>query len=266
MKTYKLFSVADLYFEYYDEYPWEPSEDFGHVTYTDDDNQTIDVAGGEDLIIYLAEKYPDFRAYEKLHAMRCERDGHIPWNAYTNLINIIGQWNYFINHHSEYSRIAKMLDRSDYDPLENYDRHEVGGWKDTTDDDATHSMSYAQQQTATVNDPKLKTKTTGSVYGDNSRTAVPDTESVTEPVRDNASDVDTITTTNAAHVDQSYVEGDVTVTREFNDYRVHGNIGVTTAAQMIEGEAKVRSRLVMRPMIYDAFAKEYLTLIEEVIV
>ena len=166
--------------------------------------------------------------------------------------------------HPEFVRMAQMLNRTDYDPLENYDKKEDGGWKDATDDDATHSMSYAEQKTTTENDPKIKTKTTGSVYGDNSTTAVPDTESITEPVRAAATDKDTITTTNDAHIDTSYVEGDLTVTRLFQNYRVHGNIGVTTAAQMIEGEAKVRSKFVMEPMIYDAFVKEHFTLVGEV--
>ena len=261
-KTVKLYDMTDLYMAYLDWKDQDPDNEMTSITYQDEDANDVFVAGGNSMMLYLAEHYPTFfyNDFGARFAYRKEED-YTTGYAFTDLR---GSWEHFCSMHPEFIRMAQMLNRTDYDPLENYDRKEDGGWKDTTDDDATHSMSYAQQVTKTENDPKIKTKTNGSVYADNSSTAVPDTESITEPVRASATDKDTITTTNDAHIDTSYVEGDLTVTRLYQDYRIHGNVGVTTAAQMIEGEAKVRSKLVLEPMIYDAFVKEHFTLIGEV--
>ena len=262
MKKVKLFDMTDLYIEYEDRKQDDPTYEFPSLTYTDEDENEVFVAGGYSMIHYLVEHYPDFFYYDFGARLmgRIDAPYHIDF-AFNDLSDT---WQHFCAMHPEYVRLAQMLNRTDYDPLENYDRKEDGGWKDTTDDDAIHKMEYAKNTTTTTNDPKIKTKTTGSVYADNSTTAVPDTESVTEPVRANASDVDTVKTENDAHTDKSSVEGNLVITREFDHYRVHGNIGVTTAAQMIEGEANVRSRLVLEPMIYDAFVKEHFTLVEEV--
>lgn len=257
----ELYDVVELFEEYKLHYPLDPEFGFEELTYEDDDGNDIHVAGGHEFMVYLIEHYPTFYFYGSVSTYLVNKAAYGPT---TTLYNLVDMWSEFLSLHPEYVRLAQMLNRTDYDPLENYDRKEDGGWKDTTDDDATHSMSYAENKTTTENDPKIKTKTTGSVYGDNSTTAVPDTESITEPVRVAATDKDTITTTNDAHIDTSYVEGDLVVSREFQDYRVHGNIGVTTAAQMIEGEAKVRSKLVLEPKIYDAFVKEHFTLVGEV--
>lgn len=258
----KLYDMIDLYFKSMEYYTEHPSEHWPEISYTDEDEQTVTVIDGDTFWHYVAEHYPTFRFYDAgaYASIKMERD----YTLNESFLNFLSCWYDFITMHPEYARLAQMLDRTDYDPLENYDRKEDGGWKDTTDDDVTHSMSYAEQNTTTINDPKLKTKTTGSVYADNSTTAVPDTESVTEPVRVAATDVDTVKTTNAAHIDTSYAEGDLTVTRLFQDYRVHGNIGVTTAAQMIEGEAKVREKYNIIIRCLEAFAKSHLTLVEEV--
>ena len=261
-KKQKLYDMTDLYLQYLEWKLADPDNEVYELSYQDADENDVFVAGGNSMMLYLAEHYATFFFHDfgARYAVRTEQE-YTPDFAFTDLIQ---SWEHYCSMHPEYIRMAQMLNRTDYDPLENYDRKEDGGWKDTTDDDAIHKMEYAKQETTTTNDPKIKTKTTGSTYPDNSSPAVPETESITEPVRANASDVDTIKTENAAHTDKSSVEGDLTVTRLYQDYRVHGNIGVTTAAQMIEGEAKVRSKLVLEPMIYDAFVKEHFTLIEEV--
>lgn len=254
MKRVKLYRMIDIVGQLSPTLPsfWNDME------YTED-GTTVKVMTAQNLVNHLGQVYPTFRFYDTA-AYTVD-----PYPITTAAYNLGLKWNTFITDHPEFVYIAQMLNRRDYDPLENYDRKEDGGWKDTTDDDATHKMKYAKNTTETKNDPKIKTKTTGSVYGDNSTTAVPDTESITEPVRDSATDVDTITTENKEHTDESWVEGDMVLTRLFQDYRVHGNIGVTTAAQMIEGEAKVRLKLNLEKMILREFAAFALTLTEEVI-
>ena len=261
-KTQKLYDMTDLFIQYQEWKQSDPDNEMYELIYQDEDENDVFVAGGNSMMMYLAEHYATFFYHDFGARISARLEQEYTPNA--AFLDLIQSWEHFCSMHPEYIRMAQMLNRTDYDPLENYDRKEDGGWKDTEDDDAIHSMEYAEVTTTTENDPRIKTKTTGSVYGDNSTTPVPDTESITEPVRDAATDVDTIKTTTPLHTDKRSVEGDKVMTRLFQDYRVHGNIGVTTAAQMIEGEAKVRSKLVLEPMIYDAFVKEHFTLVREV--
>lgn len=256
-KKRKLFDMLDLK----DQWDNTPNATWPTLSYTEE-GTTVTVIDGTTFWRYMTETFASFKFYD-FHALMCAKKDTV-YTLADALNGFAAEWTNELAMHPEYARLAQMLNRTDYDPLENYDRKEDGGWKDTTDDDATHSMSYAENKTTTENDPKIKTKTTGSVYGDNSTTAVPDTESITEPVRAAATDKDTITTTNDAHIDTSYVEGDLTVTRLFQDYRVHGNVGVTTAAQMIAGEMDVRIKHNIAVMVLDAFAHRVLTLVEEV--
>lgn len=262
IRTRTLFDTLDLFAEKNAYYAEHTDESWPELSYLDDDENEVTVIDGTIFWDYMIEHFPTFRFFDPgaYMSIKSESDYELT-NAF---LDFRACWTDFIATHPEYARLAKMMDRTDYDPLENYDRKEDGGWKDTTDDDATHSMSYAEQNTTTINDPKIKTKTTGSVYGDNSATAVPDTESITEPVRAAATDVDTVKTTNDAHIDTSYVEGDLVVTREFQDYRIHGNVGVTTAAQMMEGELKVREKYNIIVRVLESFAKKTLTLQKEV--
>lgn len=257
-----LFDTLDLFAEKNAYYTEHSDESWPKLSYLDDDENEVTVIDGTIFWDYMIEHFPTFRFFDPGAYMSIKSDSE--YELTNAFLDFRACWTDFIATHPEYARLAKMLDRTDYDPLENYDRKEDGGWKDTTDDDATHSMSYAEQNTTTINDPKIKTKTTGSVYADDSSTANPDTESITEPVRTAATDVDTVKTTNDAHIDTSYVEGDLVVSREFQDYRVHGNIGVTQVSQMLESEVRVREKYNIIVRVLESFAKKVLTLQREV--
>ena len=262
IRTRTLFDTLDLFAgknAYYEEHP---DESWPELSYLDDDENEVTVIDGTIFWDYMIEHYPTFRFFDPGAYMTIKSDSD--YDLANAFLDFRVCWTDFIATHPEYARLAKMLDRTDYDPLENYDRKEDGGWKDTTDDDAVHKMQYAQVETTTTNDPKIKTKTIGSVYADNSTVAVPDTESVTEPVRANESDVDTVKTTTPLHTDEASVTGDVVVTRLFQDYRIHGNIGVTTAAQMMEGEIKIREHYNIIVRVLESFVKHHMTLREEV--
>lgn len=259
----KLRDMYDVVSEWETEKVENPDMALDSLIYVDDNGNDVTVIDDEMIWAYLSEKYMSFY-FNDPQAYICAKLNA----AYIDTVMIINfsrEWSLYLATHPEFARIAKMMDRTDYDPLENYDRKEDGGWKDTTDDDAVHKMQYAQVETTTTNDPKIKTKTTGKVYPDDGGTAMNDTESITEPVRDNVSDVDTIKTTTPLHTDESSVTGDLVQTRLFQDYHVHGNIGVTTAAQMIEGEIKVREKYNLITRVLDGFAKHVLTLRKEVV-
>lgn len=276
-KTKKLYRILDIANVWETSRP-NPMKDIEYV----EDGQMVKVVTGQGVRNALIMRYPTYRFFDSF-AYTCAETGS-DYNVGTAWINFTMAWNTFVANHPEYAYIGQMLNRRDYDPLENYDRKEDGGWKDTMDigqrertldDDSVHNMEYDTVTTVTENDPKLKTKTTGKVYPDDGSTAMNDTESITEPVRDQVGDVDTITTNTSGHTDSSNVIGNVVTTdaeaqdvttRLFQNYHVHGNIGVTTAAQMIQGEIDVRSKNNLYEWIVSKFVSEYLTLGKEVVI
>ena len=158
-----------------------------------------------------------------------------------------------------YGWLDENLKRTDYDPLENYDRKEDGGWKDT-DDMASQTNDFTPRTSDTVTEtpgvtvrttqtPHVEMTTDKNIYGDNSSTAVPVEQVVTKPDGTN-SDV-----TEVGPVDggsnstvTTHVGKDTTVlgahkdehTRLYQNYRVHGNIGVSTVADMLGKEVELR--------------------------
>lgn len=254
----KYYDITDLFIDYTAWHNTAPLVNvWPEVSYLED-GTTVKVISAADFWDYMIEHFATFLFFDPIAIIM--KRMHDDYNVDNARNQLFYKWRDWIDQHPEFVRLAQMMNRTDYDPLENYDRKEDGGWHDTTDDDAVHSMAYAEVSTTTENDPKIKTKTTGKVYPDDGGTAMNDTESITEPVRDSATDVDTITTTTPEHTDTSSVEGDLVVTREFDDYHVHGNIGVTTAAQMIEGEINVRTKKNIMVMMLEAFAREHFTL------
>lgn len=269
--------------------------------------------------------------------------------------------------------LSEMLSRRDYDPLENYDRKEEGGWSDTTDIGArggTHNLTdnYAaftdtDTETPTVKTketvtptvktketvtptiksketvtPTVKTKTTEtpgvtdttvetpgvsttvaeSIYGDNSSTEVPtrktvtspganqtnqtqlshsgtntttnevlsgdtqtvneivsgDTQTVNEIVSGNTETVNEVVSGNtqttrqhAAHIDTHNVStteqaAQDVLTRLFDEYRVHGNIGVSTVADMVSKEIAMRAKLDLHRMAIEEITDQLCYLAE----
>ena len=154
----------------------------------------------------------------------------------------------------------------DYDPLTNYDRREVGGWSDTHNIGARSSTdnltdSYGATQSTTTDTPRVvtQTQTTAGItttanaytFGDNSSTEAPTEKTVTTPT---GTETVTVTptegtnqsvTANLARSDthnrsESSVAAVDSDTRAFSDYRVFGNIGVTSNTQLLTGELELR--------------------------
>lgn len=248
--------------------------------------------------------------------------------------------------------LDEMMKRRDYDPLENYDRKEDGGWSDTTDIGArsgTYNLSdvYAAYTDTETETPTVKTKETvtptvktkqtetpgvtdtvtvtpraehtrtetpgvsttvaESVYGDNSSNETPYKKTVTSPgggqsnvVKDAGTagtdttvtghvgtnetvnevvsgDTQTVnevvsgntqtTMQHAAHTDQhntstsSLAAKDV-VTRLFDEYRVHGNIGVRAVSDMLLAEYNLRSAIDLRKMAIEEITNQLCYLAE----
>lgn len=115
---------------------------------------------------------------------------------------------------------------SDYNPIENYDRHEDS----TETPDITHTLSNSGKDTST-NEAEVQ-GFNGADYVPNSRTTSSGTSST------DGTDKETGTRTYTS--------------------RIHGNIGVTTSAQMLEGELALRRSLDIYALIAAEFETDNL--------
>ena len=326
------------------EYP-EPVLTPRELTYTDQDAQTqtfLSNADAKDLLLHRASwKYSKPMAASP-----------------TPTIGDLGEA-FYREYRAWWSRrgpafgwLSEMLSRRDYDPLENYDRKEEGGWSDTTDIGArggTHNLTdtYVQYTDTDTETPTVKTKETvtptvksketvtptvktkqtetpavtdttvetpgvsttvaESVYGDNSSTEVPlkkivtspganqsnqtqlshsgtntttnevlsgDTQTVNEILSGNTETVNEVVSGNTqttrqhgAHTDThntsttEQAAQDV-LTRLFDEYRVHGNIGVSTVADMVSKEIAMRAKLDLHRMAIEEITDQLCYLAE----
>lgn len=115
---------------------------------------------------------------------------------------------------------------SDYNPIENYDRHEDS----TETPDITHTLTNSGQD-ASTNSADVQGYN-GADYVPNSRTTSSGTSST------NGTDKESGTRTYTS--------------------RIHGNIGVTTSAQMLEGELALRRSLDIYALIAAEFETDNL--------
>ena len=123
------------------------------------------------------------------------------------------------------------------DPTENYDRKEDGGWKDTHDFDK--KVRDTEYTPAVVNTVENYTA------GDDVSTPALESKSVSTP----GGQKDMGKTT-----DQKATDTD---TRLFQDYRVHGNIGVSTAADMAEKILNLHMRADLTQQALNEFVDLY---------
>ena len=115
---------------------------------------------------------------------------------------------------------------AEYNPIENYDRQEDS----TETPNITHTLSNSGQD-ASTNEADVQGYN-GTDYVPNSRTKSSGTSST------NGTDTESGTRTYTS--------------------RIHGNIGVTTSAQMLEGELTLRRSLDIYALIAEEFEKDNL--------
>lgn len=153
-----------------------------------------------------------------------------------------------------YTRIYNMM-LQEYNPLENYDRMEEGT--------RTHTTVYGEKvndivdtrKNESVSTPRVEITAENFVVGYNETEGQLAGKTVTKT---NASDEvnDVIVSENSGgetHTERTHTD---TVTDSYDDYRVHGNIGVTTPAQMILGELEIRERYDLVKAIVKTFIDE----------
>lgn len=128
------------------------------LKYTDTDNNEVTFLSG-DAALTLLENYAERKFI-------CPDLEHVTEDAFY----VAGQFhqrylNMWARRKAQFGWLDQMLKRTDYDPLENYDRKEDGGWKDTTDlgaktRTANLTDSYATYTDTDTETPTVKTKVT----------------------------------------------------------------------------------------------------------
>ena len=132
----------------------------------------------------------------------------------------------------EYLRIYNVM-RSEYNPLENYDRLEEG-----STETARHKGSRTSQNVDITNTPTVITKTTEKVNASDGG-VVESMETETANTSGNTVTSGTADTnfTETRDISDSVYDRDV---ETFNGRRTHGNIGVTTTQALINEEINLR--------------------------
>ena len=132
----------------------------------------------------------------------------------------------------EYLRIYNVM-RSEYNPIENYDRMEEG-----STETARHKGSRTSQNVDITNTPTVTTKTTEKVNASDG--------GVVESMETETANTSGNTVTSGS-ADTNYTEtrdiSDTVFDRDvetFNGRRTHGNIGVTTTQTLISEEINLR--------------------------
>ena len=207
----------------------EPVEDQVAFTmsYTNSDNQTVTLLSASSVLDELRR----LRENALLILPMMDEGQAINWIKRT----FSGWWN---RRKQTYGWLDENLKRTDYDPLENYDRKEEGGWSDTDDMAKRKTTETPRVQVTVTQTPHVEMTTEKNIYGDNSSTAVPVEEIVTKPdgVKSDVTVTEPTAGTNVVESDAFKDEH----TRLYDDYRVHGNIGVSTVADMLGKEVELR--------------------------
>lgn len=235
------------------------------------------VFSGTQFVNYIKSRYRNFYFVSKW-----DDDHDEDYNILASSVdfaNVFENWR-----NSILDNVVRFWDAlaEEYDPLENYDRREEGSYTDamhkgsrTATNTDTKDAVNSNSNVNTTTTPTGTTTTTDYVNGENNVAELPTGKSVTSfdntnTVVDSVSKADEQTNYTRRTGDKvnNYTETtDISDTifdknvRTFDGYRVHGNIGVTTASQLLQGEKEIRLNNYVYSLI-DEFVKLYLVYID----
>jgi len=153
-----------------------------------------------------------------------------------------------------YTRIYNMM-LQEYNPLENYDRIEDGSRTRTTVYGEKVNDVVDNRKNESISTPRVEITAENFIVGYNETVGQLSGKTVTKT---NANDEinDTIVSQNSGGETQTERTHTDTITDGYDNYRIHGNVGVTTPAQMIMGELDIRERYDLIKAIVRAFIDE----------
>lgn len=223
-------------------------------TTTDEEPVTVNILDPLKLIYGLNRKYADWKMY-------------LPdWDIEELSGTFMNTWLYWKNANIDnIERMFNALIDSKYNPIENYDRHEDSTLKadNTTKikQNVTNTTSYGENglvnESSFSNDRKDTTTTYASTYESiNANQQTAKSETVPKGKETNTTK-GTITNTTSMDDTQNQNRTD---TNASTNRHIHGNIGVTTAQQMINEELRLRITNNLTDIVIEMFAKEHFIL------
>lgn len=206
------------------------------------------------LIYGLNRKYADWKMY-------------LPdWDVADLNGTFMNTWLYWKNANMDnIERMFIALIDSNYSPIENYDRYEDSSLKadNTTKikQNVTNTTSYGDKGLVSENtfskDRKDTTTTYASTY--ESINANQQTGKVENVPKGKETNTTKGTITNTTSMDDTQNQNRTDINASTNRH-IHGNIGVTTAMQMINEELRLRITNNLTDIVIEMFAKEHFIL------
>lgn len=154
-----------------------------------------------------------------------------------------------------------------YNPIENYDRHEEFNRDYTNSGSDTNSSAEKTASTSTTKASStaegssetngINTEKVSAYNADNFQNRGQTDTASASSQNDTATSEQSITDAIAADNVSTILYGSKRNEKEAG--RVHGNIGVTTAQQMITAEMEMRTRFDIYKMIAELFEREFIT-------
>lgn len=141
------------------------------LTYTDEENNTKTFSGGLD-VKHILSRYNDRLYFNQTSLEDVDPENHVSFVT-AEFLTFYHEW--WARRGPQWGRLMDAFNK-EYDPISNYDRHEVGGWSDTN---AIGARSNSESATDTYGEKSRTTTETPGVT--TTRTVTPDlTETVTE--------------------------------------------------------------------------------------
>lgn len=177
---------------------------------------------------------------------------------FTFMKTAIGTWS--ANEVEIWKKVREM-ELAEYNPIENYDRYEsevenMGRNTENNKSDVINSTSDATSKT--VNSGVNTRVDLNKVAGFNSETLVTNNETTNSDT--NNGETNTATDSKGSSVQNTNDKGTENENR-VRESRVHGNIGVTTVAQMISGQLEILPKVNTLNYIVDSFKARFCLLV-----
>ena len=155
-----------------------------------------------------------------------------------------------------WERVYKLT-TLEYNPIENYDRYEAEmEHEQTANDGEAGTIGNEANQSTSQNASNTNNTNVNKVAGFNS-----DTLGVQSGVNQNGLTMDNGETAGTRHVDNQQTASSEELRNKARNLRIHGNIGVTTPAQMMEGDLGVYDKINVVQYIVNAFKSRFCVLV-----
>lgn len=155
-----------------------------------------------------------------------------------------------------WNRVYKLT-TLEYNPIENYDRYESEmEHEQTANDGESSNIGNEANQSSSRNANNTNNTTVNKVAGYNT-----DGLGVQSGNSQTGLSMDNEATAGTRHIDNSQTATNEELRNKARNLRIHGNIGVTTPAQMIDGDLGIYDKINIVQYIVNAFKNRFCVLV-----